>query len=139
MSTQPLPAAPLPAAPAPDAPAPDVQPLHPNLAVAQCIQAGNAAYKTELARTSLDFKAAQAAAKAYRRAMPPLEGQQNISNFIACVAHGVLISAIDHRDSSKLLYAAQVALSLLRVQLMHPANPPAPAQNSHLPGVLSAG
>jgi hypothetical protein len=48
---------------------------------------------------------------AFRTALPPLVGFYRICDFIACVAHGVLLGAISGADSSKLLYAAQVASS----------------------------
>jgi hypothetical protein len=51
------------------------------------------------------------AKNAYREAMPPLTGPANIRDFIACVAHGVLLDVISHEESSKLLYSAQVAIS----------------------------
>lgn len=129
MSTQPL----------PNAPAP--QPLHANPSVAQCLQRQNAAYKAEIARGEFHAYAVDAAAKAYRNAMPPLDGHDNIRDFIVCVAHGVLIGVIDHKDSSKLLYAAQVALSLLRVKFAPAANqnPPASTEISPIPGTLAAG
>ena len=41
--------------------------------------------------------------------MPPLLGAENIRDFIACVAHGMLIGTIENKDATKLLYAAQVA------------------------------
>lgn len=126
MSTQPLPNAPEPQSTA--------QPLHANPAVDQCLQRWNAMYKAELARTGVDMKAVFAAGKAYRHAMPSLDGHDNIRNFIACVAHGVLIGAITHLDSSKLLYAAQVALSAVRVKLALPAAQAAPAADGLQPG-----
>ena len=49
--------------------------------------------------------------KAYREAMPPLSGAQNIRDFIACVAHGMLMDVFSSEEASKLLYAAQVAAS----------------------------
>ncbi|HEX3894242.1 MAG TPA: hypothetical protein VHW46_16830 [Terracidiphilus sp.] len=48
---------------------------------------------------------------AYREAMPPLVYEANIRDFIACVAHGILIDVLSLEESSKLLYAAQVAAS----------------------------
>jgi hypothetical protein len=51
---------------------------------------------------------------AYRSAMPPLSGPENIRNFIACTAHGMLIDAIDGPVGARLLYAAQVAHATLR-------------------------
>jgi hypothetical protein len=64
--------------------------------------------------------AARSAGQAYRKAMPTLTGQENIENFIACVAHGMLIGAIEGNDATKLLYAAQVALSTLQRQSSRP-------------------
>jgi hypothetical protein len=49
------------------------------------------------------------ARQAYRRAMPPLSGSQNISDFVACVAYGMLIEAIRGADAARLLSAAQIA------------------------------
>jgi hypothetical protein len=44
--------------------------------------------------------------------MPVLAGYENVRNFIACVAHGMLIGVFDESDGTKLLYAAQVALTI---------------------------
>jgi hypothetical protein len=54
-------------------------------------------------------RAAVAAQKAYCQAMPPLSGSENIRNFIACVAHGMLLEVFTGAESTRLLYAAQVA------------------------------
>ena len=119
MSTQPLPNAPTP------------QPLHPNSAVAQCLQLYRSTYQANIAIRQTKYDSRLCASEAYRNAMPPLDGHDNIRDFVACVAHGVLIGAIDHKDSSKLLYAAQVALGLLRLKLAPLAaaqNPPAADQ-----------
>ena len=79
-----------------------------NPAVARCMAAWARAYKANIKN---EFDASRAAAQAYRDAMPRLYGYENICNFIACVAHGILIGAIDKKNDTKLLYAAQVALS----------------------------
>jgi hypothetical protein len=50
-----------------------------------------------------------AAHKAFQKALPTLTGLENIRNFIACVAHGMLIGAILFPDGARLLYAAQIA------------------------------
>jgi hypothetical protein len=71
-------------------------------------------YREKRAKKESSFSASRDAAPAYRRAMPPLSGQKNIPDFIACVAHGMLIGAIDGKDGTKLLYAAQVTLATLR-------------------------
>ncbi len=49
--------------------------------------------------------------RAYRKAMPPLTGAGNIRDFIACVAHGMLMDVFQPAESTKLLYAAQLAAS----------------------------
>jgi hypothetical protein len=48
--------------------------------------------------------------------MPLLSGYESIRDFIACTAHGLLIGAIDGVHGTRLLYAAQVALSSMRSQ-----------------------
>ena len=45
----------------------------------------------------------------YRAVMPPLTGGENIRNFIACVAHGIVLKVFVDNEGSKLIYAAQVA------------------------------
>jgi hypothetical protein len=52
-----------------------------------------------------------AAHKAFQKSLPPLTGVENIRNFIACVAHGMLVGAILSPDGARLLYAAQIAKS----------------------------
>jgi hypothetical protein len=47
--------------------------------------------------------------------MPPLSGHENIRDFIACVAQGILIEAISGSDGARLLYAAQVAHTALNI------------------------
>jgi hypothetical protein len=49
----------------------------------------------------------------YYNVMPSLAGHENIRDFIACVAQGMLLGVIDHEEGARLLYAAQVALSAL--------------------------
>ena len=56
------------------------------------------------------------AQNAFRLAMPPLIGSRNVRHFIACTAYGMLLGAIDQKDASRLLYAAQVALASIAVQ-----------------------
>jgi hypothetical protein len=72
--------------------------------------------------------AAMAAATAYCNAMPMLAGADGVRDFLACVAHGILIGAIQREKSSQLLYAAQVALGTIprepRPLRTVPAQPP---------------
>jgi hypothetical protein len=60
--------------------------------------------------------AAHDAGPAFCKAMPPLVGYENIRDFIACVAHGILIEAISEKRANQLLYAAQVALVSLNYE-----------------------
>ena len=95
--------------PVPDliaAPAPE-----PISAVARCTAARNKARSDAFARSQPRYTADEAGANAFRNAMPPLLGTVNIREFIACVAHGMLIGVIENKDATKLLYAAQVAFS----------------------------
>jgi hypothetical protein len=56
-------------------------------------------------------RAIKKANRAYREALPPLRGEENIRDFIACVAHGMALDVFDTKEASKMLYAAQVAAS----------------------------
>jgi hypothetical protein len=84
-----------------------------NPAVVRCCIAWQRAYDEEFANSRSSSFAAYAGAQAYRDSMPILVGFENIRDFIACTAQGILIGSIDERKSTKLLYAAQVALALI--------------------------
>jgi hypothetical protein len=81
-----------------------------NAAVARCCDAYATALDTPSAKRS-SYEGKIAAEEAYRRAMPPLDGHQNICDFIACTAHGLLLGTIPEQNVTRLLYAAQVANS----------------------------
>lgn len=85
-----------------------------NLAAAQCARVYEQTRKAELDNGATVTEARDKAAQQYRTAMPVPSGRKGIRDFIACVAHGVLIGAITPRESTALLYAAQVAQSTLR-------------------------
>ena len=87
-----------------------------NLAVTRCRNAWTAAYKEVFSKTKSRAIASLTADNAYRNAMPPLSGRENIRDFIACAAHGILIGAIQESKATKLFYAAQVALGSLKTQ-----------------------
>jgi hypothetical protein len=80
-----------------------------NPAIAHCMSAWSRAYKIAEKAGRSDVYNSHESGIAYRHAMPPLTGEENIRNFIACVAQGMLIGAIDGPDGARLLYAAQVA------------------------------
>ena len=83
-----------------------------NPAVAHCSQIWDRVF-TKFSRRK-DYQEEQAVAQAdhaYRMAMPPLVGYENICDFIACVGYGILADVFVEGQGTKLLYAAQVALS----------------------------
>jgi hypothetical protein len=100
-----------------------------NAAVRRCCDAHDRAYKTSLAKGESDYSSSSKARRAFFRAMPPLDGYENIRDFIACVAHGMHIDFVLDDHSSKLLYAAQVALGVYRNR----PTPPKPAAKSPTP------
>jgi hypothetical protein len=54
---------------------------------------------------------------AYRRAMPFLTPDPDaIDTFIACVTHGIILQVFEPAEASKLLYAAQIAISSNRTR-----------------------
>jgi hypothetical protein len=87
-----------------------------NDAVDRCNRAWLRAYNKELPNIDEDestYPAEKAGNQAYLRAMPPLSGYQNICDFIACVAHALVIDAIGAKDSERLLAAAKIAVVAL--------------------------
>jgi hypothetical protein len=91
-----------------------------NPAVARCMKVWDRVIQEEMANGKSKFCASVEARQPYRDAMPSLFGYENICNFIACVVRGMLIGAIAGEDSTRLLYAAQVALATV------PRQPAAP-------------
>jgi len=87
---------------------------HENPAIERCMNAWNRVYRKHTETQKFDSVAMMQAAKAYRGALPALDSQQNIRDFVACVAHGMLFGTIQEESASKLLYAAQVAVAALK-------------------------
>lgn len=83
-----------------------------NDAVLRCLECWGRKQLQSLVEGWSDADAMQRANEAYCMAMLALVGLLNIRDFIACVSHGLLIGAIKADQSSKLLYAAQVALAV---------------------------
>jgi hypothetical protein len=84
-----------------------------NAAVQRCCQARQHSLELSREKRRDDFDTQQYAGYAYRSAMPDLAGYENIRDFIACTAHGMVIGAIEAIEATKYLYAAQVALGVL--------------------------
>lgn len=82
-----------------------------SVAVVRCIQSWNRTMMKEIAAGTDILLARKLANGSYRMAMPSLVGLANIRDFIACVSQGLLMGAVQSKDSTKLLYAAQVALA----------------------------
>lgn len=88
------------------------EPLNPamaNSAIAFCCDAWLRTYTRVFAKDGSNVAARFRAAESYRKALPPLTGEDGIRDFIACIAQGMLIGAIDDKRGTRLLYAAQVA------------------------------
>ena len=84
-----------------------------NASVARCCNAWTRARQEILAAGGSRILALIEARRAYSEAMPPLAGSQNIRDFVACVAHGMLKNVFPETSATKLLYAAQVAYNTL--------------------------
>lgn len=102
-------------------PALDPNPKQARAAIKRCCAAWQRAYDAymqgkDCSNGMTQVCAAHDAGPAYRRAMPPLAGYENIRDFIACAAHGILINAIPQDRANQLLYAAQVALASLHYE-----------------------
>jgi hypothetical protein len=95
-----------------------------NLAVLHCCEARRHSVEASHAACRDGYDTRVLAIQAYRDAMPDLSGYENIRDFIACTAHGMIIDVIDATEGTKLLYAAQVALGALQNQPKTPPPPP---------------
>jgi hypothetical protein len=99
---------------------PDVNPALQNPAVAHCCEVWESTLRQALKECNSRAFARVAAHRAYQESLPPLNGDENIRNFIACVAHGMLQGSILSPDGARLLYAAQVAKSVARCTAAQP-------------------
>jgi hypothetical protein len=94
----------------------DFIPALKNPAVAHCCEVWESTRLKAENQGKIPVLARVAAHKAFQKSLPPLTGLENIRDFIACVAHGMLIGAILFRDGARLLYAAQVAHAAVQAQ-----------------------
>ena len=83
-----------------------------NPAVAHCCQLWESTGSQALKEGRSLVLAGVAAHKACQRSLPPLTGLENIQDFIACVAHGMLQGSILSPEGARQLYAAQIAKSV---------------------------
>jgi hypothetical protein len=85
-----------------------------NAAVLRCCAARESSLRESRAKNRDNYDTKKFANYAYCDAMPDLSGHENIRDFIACVAHGMVTGVIDAIEGPKFLYAAQVAIGALR-------------------------
>ena len=84
--------------------------------IKQCAGIWETILRATLKETGSICTAKRCANVAFRTALPPLSGYQNICDFIACVGYGILLGTIKPDIGTKLLYAAQVALGAIPQQ-----------------------
>jgi hypothetical protein len=89
------------------------QPPARNAAVLRCSEARRLSLEESRRKRRDQYDAEEDASDAFKNEMPDLSGYENIRDFIACTAYGMVFGVIDAIEGSKLLYAAQVALSVL--------------------------
>lgn len=96
-------------------PGPALAPSNPKAAIRRCCAAWQRAFNAYMDHGKGDgldkLFAAKDAGEAYCNAMPMLAGQDGVRDFLACVAHGILIDAIPHQKSCHLIAAARVTLA----------------------------
>jgi hypothetical protein len=85
-------------------------------ALAACKDAWSEAYAQAQEKGLPTNKALRMAQVAYKLAMPKMDTLPAIRAAIAAVAQGIQLEVFDGRDGSQLLYAAQVALSVLKTK-----------------------
>lgn len=86
------------------------------LTMAHCVDAYYASQAAAISKGQSKYQAERAAIMAYRLAMPPLDSVDQIKCYISCLVQGITYEVFDSRETGQLLYAAQVALSIERVQ-----------------------
>jgi hypothetical protein len=79
-----------------------------------CKDEWSRAYDVAQAKGLTANKALRMASVAYKLAMPKMDNLPSIRAYISCIAQGIQLEVFDGRDGSQLLYAAQVALSVLK-------------------------
>ena len=82
-----------------------------NPAVAHCQKTWERVYRSVQKEKNSAALARIEASEAYRAAMPLLLGHKNIRDFIACVTFGFASGILYHDNTTKLLYAAQIAFN----------------------------
>jgi len=87
-----------------------------NQAILRCMRAWNCAYKKaadDLDEDESHWPAQKAGNQAYLRAMPPLNGQENICDFISCINFAFMTDIVSHKDAAHYMANVRVALAAL--------------------------
>ena len=87
-----------------------------NATIIRCMKAWNYAYRKEaedLDDDESDYPAHKAANEAYLRAMPHLDGYENICDFIACVSFASMTDIVTHSEAEHYLAHARLALAAI--------------------------
>jgi len=81
-------------------------------AIKRCCEAWYSAFKKAQADGINPVSVRLRANEAYRYAMPPLNTLENISDFIACVVHGMMVGCIIDELGTRWIHAARAASML---------------------------
>jgi hypothetical protein len=65
-------------------------------------------------RKTLKAKDEYEARRAFKAAMPGLDSRENIAAMVCCISRGMVLGILPESEASRLLYAAQVALSAVK-------------------------
>lgn len=82
-------------------------------AVQVCEKAQSRAEAASLAAGDTAVWARHIGRVAYKGAMPSLQSKAEVLSYIGCVARGIALGLFSNEDASHLLYAAQIAISVL--------------------------
>ena len=83
-------------------------------ALQECKDAWLKAYRVAQEKGLATVKAQRMACVAYKLAFPKMVDLPSIRAAVSCIVQGITLEVFDGRDGSQLLYAAQVALSVLK-------------------------
>jgi hypothetical protein len=87
-----------------------------NPAIQRCCDARDRSLEQSREQNLDDYHTRDRAEKAFQEALPDLTGYENIRDFIACISYGVFSGDIHQIAAPQHLYAAQVAISALRLE-----------------------
>jgi hypothetical protein len=105
-------------------------------AVARCCKAWNLSFKANLKAGTDPVLIYVRANEAYRFAMPPLSTPESLCDYVACVAHGVVLNIIPLVHAAAMMDAARVASGAFRIAANPARTYAAPRKNrkNKIPG-----